>query len=31
VADFRLDVAHGLYFNAAGHCVKAGSSTMGLG
>ena len=27
-ADFRLDVAHGLYFDAAGHCVNAGGNAM---
>ena len=27
-ADFRLDVAHGLYFDADGRCVSAGGSAM---
>ncbi len=27
-AGFRLDVAHGLYFNAAGRCVSAGGGAM---
>jgi glycerol transport system ATP-binding protein len=29
-AGFRLDVAHGLYFDAAGRCVNAGGKAMAL-
>jgi glycerol transport system ATP-binding protein len=30
-AGFRLDVAHGLYFDAAGRCVNAGGNAMAVG
>jgi glycerol transport system ATP-binding protein len=30
-ADFRLDVEHGLYFDAAGRCVSAGGNAMAVG